>query len=110
MFETPGAANMTIETLARLAAAFKVGLLVKFVPFSEMLRSENEYSQDRFFVTPVDKDMEFLDPDSVWREQSSAGSAAGAAFAPFNTQQDLPLLSALDSFQQPSGRKGAAAA
>src|SRR5258708_5088754 len=38
MFETPGAANLTLETLAKLAAAFKVGLIVDFVPFSEMLR------------------------------------------------------------------------
>lgn len=99
MFETPGAANMTLETLARLAAAFKVGLLVRFVPFSEMLRSENEYSQDNFSVTPIEKDMEFLDPDSAWREQSSTEGAFGAALAPYNAQQALPLLSALDSFQ-----------
>jgi hypothetical protein len=64
MFETPGAANMTLETLARLAAAFKVGLVVKFVPFSEMLRSENDYSQDSFRVTPIDKDVEFQNPES----------------------------------------------
>src|SRR3974377_254533 len=44
MFETPGAANVTLETLARLAAAFRVGLIVKFVPFSEMLRWENSFS------------------------------------------------------------------
>lgn len=65
MFETPGAANMTLETLARLAAAFKVGLIVEFVPFSEMLRSENEYSQDGFYVTPITRDHEFLNPEKV---------------------------------------------
>src|SRR6266404_9078549 len=36
MFETPGA-NVTLDTLSRLAAAFKVGLIVEFVSFSEML-------------------------------------------------------------------------
>jgi transcriptional regulator with XRE-family HTH domain len=64
MFETPGAANMTLETLSRLAAAFKVGLKVEFVPFSELLRFENGYSQDAFKVTPIEKDREFIDPDS----------------------------------------------
>lgn len=60
MFETPGAANMTLETLARLAAAFKVGLIVRFVSMNEMLRWENEFSQDQFKVTALEWDSEFL--------------------------------------------------
>lgn len=72
MFETPGAANMTIETLSRLAAAFKVGLIVKFVPMSEMLRWETQYSQDSFAVVPLDKDFGFIEPDAVRKEESYA--------------------------------------
>ena|ERR1700691_2356934 len=72
MFETPGAANMTIETLSRMAAAFKVGLVVKFVPFSEMLRWENEFSQDKFHVTPIDRDVEFQNPEHREPEQAFA--------------------------------------
>jgi transcriptional regulator with XRE-family HTH domain len=64
MFETPGAANVTLETLAKLAAAFKVGLVVDFVPFSEMLRWENRYSQDVYDVTRIDDDVEFIDPNA----------------------------------------------
>jgi transcriptional regulator with XRE-family HTH domain len=64
MFETPGAANVTLETLAKLGAAFKVGLIVDFVPFSEMLRWENRYSQDAFDVTRIDEDAEFIGSDS----------------------------------------------
>jgi transcriptional regulator with XRE-family HTH domain len=63
MFETPGAANLTLDTLSRLAAAFKVGLVIKFVPFSEMLRWENDYSQDVFDVTRIDHDIEFINPN-----------------------------------------------
>ncbi len=63
MFETPGAANLTLETLSRLAAAFKVGVIVKFVPFSEMLRWENQYSQDTFDVTKLSADIDFLNPE-----------------------------------------------
>ena len=62
MFETPGSANLTLDTLSRLASAFKVGLIVKFVPFSEMLRWENEYSQDTFNVTRLADDTDFLQP------------------------------------------------
>jgi transcriptional regulator with XRE-family HTH domain len=65
MFETPGAANVTLETLSRLAAAFKVGLVVKFVPFSEMLQWENQFSQDEFTVTKIDDDRAFIDPHGV---------------------------------------------
>jgi len=64
MFETPGAANMTLETLARLAAAFKVGLVVEFVPFSKMLAWENRFSQDAFTVTKIDDDRAFVAPDA----------------------------------------------
>jgi len=57
--ECPGATKFNLETLIRLAAAFKVGLVVKFVPFSEMLRWENNFSQDTFNVLPIDRDVEF---------------------------------------------------
>src|ERR1039458_10009251 len=33
--EKPGATKFNIETLIRLAAAFKVGLIVRFAPYSE---------------------------------------------------------------------------
>ncbi len=57
--ERPGATKFNLETLIRLAAAFRVGLIVKFVPFSEMLRSENSFSQDTFDVVKIDDDIEF---------------------------------------------------
>jgi transcriptional regulator with XRE-family HTH domain len=62
LIETPGAANVTLDTLSRIAAAFKVGLIVKFVPFSEMLAWENNFSQDQFDVVKIDKDTAFLSP------------------------------------------------
>ncbi len=61
MLETPGA-NVTIETLSSLAAVFKVGLVVKFVSFSEMLKWENSFSQDSFSVLPLNEDTNFLSP------------------------------------------------
>ena len=76
MFETPGAANVTLETLAKLAAAFKVGLVVKFVPFHEMLRWENDYSQDTFRVTTIDNDVEFENPNAAVLQDSRQAMAA----------------------------------
>lgn len=99
MFETPGAANLTLETLAKLAAAFKVGLIIDFVPFSQMLQWENSYSQDVFDVTRIDEDTDFIAPKpevaEVQDDAVLAKRAAGkeltitAAFA--GQRLDLPL-------------------
>ncbi len=75
MLETPGAANITLETLARLAAVFKVGLVVKFVPLSEMVRWENTFSQDHFDVIPLDKDEQFCNPESISEWETLAGTS-----------------------------------
>lgn len=82
--ETPGKTNFNLETLVSLAATFKVGLMVKFVPFSGMLRWENEYSQDAFDVTGIDEDFEFLVPSigftkNVLAEPSASGTSKAAA-------------------------------
>jgi transcriptional regulator with XRE-family HTH domain len=91
MFETPGAANMTIETLARLAAAFKVGLMVRFVPFSEMLRWENDYSQDHLSVTPLAEDEMFLNPPAVEKANISKGKIGGLSQSPVNKVTAMPV-------------------
>jgi hypothetical protein len=65
VFETPGAANITLETLAKIAAGLRLGVIVKFVPFSEMLRWENSFSPDSFNVVPrLDQDTQFLNPEA----------------------------------------------
>jgi hypothetical protein len=66
MFETPGMSNMTLETLSKIAAGLRVGVIVKFVPFHEMLRWENSFSLDTFDVHPrLEEDYEFLNPAAV---------------------------------------------
>jgi len=58
--ERPGATNFNLETLIRLAAAFKVGLIVRFASHSEMLEWENDFSQDAFDIVTLDRDSEFV--------------------------------------------------
>jgi len=60
--ERPGETNFNLDTLTRLAAAYKVGLIVKFAPFSEVLDWENGFSQDTFDVVEIDEDDDFLRP------------------------------------------------
>ncbi len=57
--EKPGAGNYNLETLVRVASALKVGLIVKFCSFSEMLRWENRFSQDEFNPVTIDNDAAF---------------------------------------------------
>lgn len=80
--ERPGEANMTLETLAWIASVHKVGLVVKFVPFSEMLAWENGFSQDSFTVTPLDQDFAFLQP----------GQDASLFFAQADSMQEQSIV------------------
>jgi hypothetical protein len=64
--ERPGETQFNLDTLVRLAAAFKVGLIVRFSSYSEMLGWENEFSQDSFDVIGLENDTAFLqEPKTV---------------------------------------------
>lgn len=73
--ERTGEIKFSLETLIRMAAAHKVGLQVRFVPFSELLQWENGYSQDNFDVVRLDEDERFLDPADPPAGQLEAGGA-----------------------------------
>lgn len=75
--ERPGATKFNVETLVRLASAFRVGLKVEFVPLSEMLDWENEFSQDTFNPTPLERDAEFINPP----QRYVASQAMAVAFS-----------------------------
>lgn len=100
MLETPGA-NVTVETLANLAAVFKVGLVVKFVPFSEMLQWENSFSQDSFNVLPLNEDRNFLSPPlqpaacantvSLYSVTAPAPFGAGSVLIPEQHKESIAL-------------------
>lgn len=65
VLERIGEVSFSIETLIKLAAAFRVGLMVKFVPMREMLAWENSFMPDEFDVVPVEKDEAFINYESV---------------------------------------------
>jgi transcriptional regulator with XRE-family HTH domain len=84
MFESPGAANMTLETLAKIAAGLRVGVLVKFVPFSDMLAWENQFSPDRFDIRRLAEDEAFINPEQESLVQGFPPANAVEEFAPAN--------------------------
>jgi len=123
--ETPGRVNFNLETLVRLAATHSIGLIVKFVPFSEMLEWENEYSQDTFNVTQLSEDIAFLHPkaartvvgsrsrrrrkfarSSSWLPQSSASNNTYALSIQqrLNTQTVFQMNLQFEPKQHPSSR------
>ena len=54
--EEPGRDPLTIQTLKKLASAFDVGLLVQFVPFSQLVRHEKDFHLGTFDVVSFDFD------------------------------------------------------
>jgi hypothetical protein len=89
--ETPGAVNFNLDTLVRMAAGFKVGLVVKFVPLSDMLRWENSFSQDKFNPTPIEQDVPFLHPELAMLSPGLAGNIAVGAEEMGAATRSIPL-------------------
>ena len=65
VLERIGEASFSIETLIKLASAFRAGLIVRFAPMSEMLAWENSFMPDEFDVVPLENDAAFLNPVRV---------------------------------------------
>lgn len=62
--EEAGAAPRTLNTLYKIAAAFDVGLLVEFVPFSKLLSREETFKPTSFNVPSFQEDT-FPPPTSI---------------------------------------------
>ena len=52
----PGKVRPNIETLRRFAEAFDCGLLVRFAPYSELVRWSEEFNPEGFAVPSFDQD------------------------------------------------------
>jgi hypothetical protein len=52
-------------------------VVVKLVPFSEMLRWENSFSPGKFDVKRLDQDEAFLNPASAVSGETTRGEVAG---------------------------------
>jgi transcriptional regulator with XRE-family HTH domain len=66
--ERPSGHEPNLRTLKRLASAFDVALVVRFVPFSELVKWAETFSPDTFVVPSFDDDLGFQE-----RVAASAG-------------------------------------
>jgi transcriptional regulator with XRE-family HTH domain len=60
---TPGKTRPNIETLRRVAEAFDCGLVVRFAPFSELLRWSENFDPESFNVKSFDAELPELEQD-----------------------------------------------
>jgi transcriptional regulator with XRE-family HTH domain len=56
--ERPGQRRLTLETLLRIASAFDVGLEVRFVPFSVLIRHSESFRPDNFIVESFENELQ----------------------------------------------------
>jgi transcriptional regulator with XRE-family HTH domain len=60
--EDPEKQGLTLDTLKELSAAFDVALLVRFVPYSELLNWLDTPSEDKFYAVEFEKDPGIFPP------------------------------------------------
>src|SRR2546428_8531750 len=56
----PGKVRPNIETLRRIAEAFDCGLLIRFVPFSELIKWAESFNPETFDVKGFDNEIDDL--------------------------------------------------
>jgi transcriptional regulator with XRE-family HTH domain len=61
----PGKTRPNIETLRRIAEAFDCGLVVRFVPFSELVLWSEKFDPDSFNVASFAEDSGFIDQGNL---------------------------------------------
>jgi transcriptional regulator with XRE-family HTH domain len=63
--ESPGYGRLNITTLQRIAAAFDVGLIIRFVPFSELIGWVDKLSPEAVAPKSFDEEIEMLESKST---------------------------------------------
>ena len=89
--ESPGYGNLTLETLKRLAAAFDVALIVRFAPFSELIRWSDRFSPDDFKVLGFENEVDSIESSAsnvLAFNYLTTGASVGAASVTQKTRTD----------------------
>ena len=93
VLEDPNYAKLSLSTLKRLASAFDIGLLVRFVPFSDLVKSELDLSPASLEVKSYKNDHYFTEDDAerifknLSYEQKEPGKSGSVTN--FNQWKDL---------------------
>src|SRR5260370_21372211 len=69
--ERPGERRPNIETLLRIAAAFDVGLQVRFLPFTELIEWSESFDPENFEVRTFDDELNAAQLENSFRHESN---------------------------------------
>lgn len=95
--ENPNHSGFSIKTLLKLASAFDIGLIVRFVPISNLVKWELDLSPDALKAVSFDEDHYFRE---ISQEKSSVTTMALASFL----SPEDPLDNKI-TWSMPSNRK-----
>jgi HTH-type transcriptional regulator/antitoxin HipB len=94
---SPGKTRPNLETLRRLAAAFDCGLMVRFAPFSEIVRWSEDFDPDSFNVVGFGDDQALSDPLLQRSEPTMARTLKSASLL----EEERSLRAAALAYPQP---------
>lgn len=86
--ENSGYGRFSIETLRRLASAFDVALLMRFVPFSELIDRVSSVKYGDLAVPPFTEDSGLNNWEDVANVRSIAGFEQSAIALPYHVRID----------------------
>ncbi len=73
--ENPNYSRFNIKTLKRIASAFKVALIVRFVPISELVKWELNLSSEALEAVSFDEDPYFRETEGAAQQECNAASS-----------------------------------
>lgn len=92
--EQGGYGDFTLNTLKKLAAAFDVGLVVRFAPFGEMVNWADAFSPDTFSVPSSKEDPVLCERERGNELRAVQNEPSGVSFQyPAHAKQESALLS-----------------
>lgn len=102
--EDPSYGKLTLKTLLRMASAFDVALLVKFVPFSRFLNEMGDRSPAALYAEGIEDELPLFLEDGVFEETSIMDKSAGRDAKQKreeNGSAQLPRLAKVLQFPKP---------
>lgn len=85
VLENPNNSNVTIDTLRRIASAFDIALMIRFVPFSDLVKWDINLSPEVLTAKSFEEDLYF-------REVSNGEISLGLTIEKYQTDQNVVYL------------------
>ena len=93
--ENPDYGKHTISTLRKLADAFDVAILVRFVPFSELVEWTIELTPEKLAPPSYDKERQLAFPDMVIRYEWGVGATTDTPIPVLGSYNDTAAESSV---------------